>query len=107
MSSTFAEGTVRVTTPPSYDAAPAVAGGADTTRGLPDPSRLADSAARSELVAALGASDLELVQAVDLTPQPGRGGTKDLPGPHGTGTVQFDVDVTGDQDAVVLLERDG
>ena len=48
MSSTFANGTVRVTTPPSYDAAEPAA-----TRGLPDPARLNELAGHTELLAAL------------------------------------------------------
>ena len=46
MSPTFAEGTVRVTTPPSYDAHE------PPTRGLPDPAELSNSR-HDVLVAAL------------------------------------------------------
>src|SRR5689334_8124749 len=100
MSPTFAEGTVRVTTPPSYDAQPPSA-----TRGLPDPARLADEAGKDVLVTALRGADLSLVQTVDLTPRR----TRDLGAPDDDtpGTVQLEVDVPPDEDAVVLLERDG
>src|SRR6478752_4021591 len=98
MSSTFAEGTVRVTTPASYDAQPAV-----PTRGLPDPAHLATAAGHDAVVAALRDADLDLVQTVDLTPRP----TRELGAPAAPGTVRVEVDVTADHDAVVLLERDG
>jgi hypothetical protein len=100
MSPTFAEGTVRVITPPSYDAQPPVA-----TRGLPDPAQLVEAAGQAELVAGLQDSDLSLVQTVDLTPRRSR----DLatPGDAAPGKVAFEVDVKQDEDAVVLLERDG
>lgn len=98
MSPTFAEGAVRVTTPPSYDAHAATA-----TRGLPDPARVEELAGQAELVAALQDSDLDLVQTVELTPRR----SKDLAAPAAPGTVQLDVDVSADQDAVVLVERDG
>src|SRR5689334_4010870 len=62
MPPTFAEGTVRLTTPPSYDAQEPPA---SATRGLPDPADLADAAGRDVLVAALEDSDLHLVQPVD------------------------------------------
>ena len=67
MSSTFANGTVRVTTPPSYDAQEPAA-----TRGLPDPAQLNDARGHTELLAALQDSDLDLVQTVDLTPRRSR-----------------------------------
>ena len=75
MSSTFANGTVRVTTPPSYDAQEPAA-----TRGLPDPAQLNDLAAHTELLAALQDSDLDLVQTVDLTPRRSRDLTARGPG---------------------------
>src|SRR4051794_6531969 len=104
MSPTFAEGAVRVTTPPSYDAQPA-APVASGTRGLPDPAQLAEAAGQAELLAGLQDSDFSLVQTVDLTPRRSR----DLDAPQDTapGTVQLDVDISPDEDAVVLLERDG
>ncbi|MET0838952.1 MAG: hypothetical protein ABWY19_09250, partial [Marmoricola sp.] len=100
MSPTFAEGTVRVTTPPTYDAQPAA-----STRGLPDPADLAGAVGKDVLVAALEDADLSLVQTVDLTPRRSR----DLgaPADDTPGTVQLEVDVPPDEDAVVLLERDG
>jgi hypothetical protein len=98
MSPTFAGGTVRVTTPPTYDAQQTL-----PTRGLPDPADLARSAGKDALVAALRDSDLNLVESVDLTPRRSR----DLGAPPAKGTVQLEVDVPPDEDAVVLLERDG
>ncbi len=100
MSPTFAEGTVRVTTPPSYDAQPP-----GPVRGLPDPADLADAVGKDILVSALQDADLDLVQTVDLTPRRSR----DLGAPADAtpGTVQLEVDVPPDEDAVVLLERDG
>ncbi len=100
MSPAFAAGTVRVTTPSSYDAREPAA---DATRGLPDPADLAAAAGRAVLVAALADSDLHLVQPVDLTPRRSR----DLGAPSAPGTVELEVDVQPDEDAVVLLERDG
>ena len=99
MASSFADGTVRVTTPPTYDAdRPGPA------RGLPDPSRMADAMGKDALVAALQESDLNLVESVDLTPRR----TKGLDAPsEARGTVELEVDVPPDEDAVVLLERDG
>src|SRR4051794_24767821 len=97
MSPTFAEGTVRVTTPATYDARRAA-----PDRGLPDPAKVADVAGHEALVAALRDSDLELVEPVALPPRRSR----DL-APQPTGTVRLEVDVAHDQDAVVLLERDG
>ena len=99
MASTFADGTVRVTTPPTYDA-----DRTGPTRGLPDPSQLADAMGKDALVAALQESDLNLVESVDLTPRRSR----DLGAPPAApGTVELEVDVPPDEDAVVLLERDG
>ena len=100
MASSFADGTVRVTTPPTYDAdRPGPA------RGLPDPSQMADAMGKDALVAALQESDLNLVETVDLTPRRSQGSR--CAGRRRRGTVELEVDVPPDEDAVVLLERDG
>ena len=99
MAPTFDGGTVRVTTPPTYDA-----DRAGPTRGLPDPSQLADSMGKDVLVSALRDTELDLVYTVDLTPRRSRGLET---APAAPGTVELEVDVSDDEDAVVLLERDG
>ena len=91
---------MRVTAPTSYDVEPA-----SRSRGLPgeavDPAALAKDA----IVAALEDSDLTLMDRVDLLPR----GSRDLDEPPSNrrGTVKLDVDVPADEDAVVLMERDG
>ena len=64
MSPTFAEGTVRVTTPPSYDAHEAApTGGCPTRRSSRTPSATTCWSQPS------GTAELDLVQTVDLTPR--------------------------------------
>ena len=100
---TFAGGTLRVTTPGSYDAQPA---GARTDRGLPGDPGAATEASKDALVKALEQSDLALVERVDLTPRRTRD-LGDKPASNRAGKVKLEVDVPPDEDAVVLLERDG
>ena len=106
MTSSFAEGAVRVTAPVSYDAEPVAEGG---TRRLPGEPGYDATLVTDTIVDALADSDLVLLTRVDLTPR----ATRDLAdhdgpaGDDGAGTVTFDVDVAADEDAVVLMERDG
>ena len=100
---TLAGGALRVTTPGSYDAQPATT---RTDRGLLGDPGAATEASKDALVAALEDSDLTLLERVDLTPRR----TRDLggkPGSNRAAKVKFEVDVPPDEDAVVLLERDG
>ncbi len=100
---TFAGGTLRVTTPGSYDAQPA---GRRTDRGLPGDPGAATEASKDALVKALEQSDLTLVDRVDLTPRRTRD-IGDKPASNRAGKVKLEVDVPPDEDAVVLLEREG
>ena len=100
---TFAGGTLRVTTPTSYDAQPART---RTDRGLPGDPGAATEASKDALVTALEDSDLALVERVDLTPRRTRD-LGDKPASNRAGKVKLEVDVPPDEDAVVLLERDG
>ncbi len=102
MSLTLAGGTLRVTTPASYDARSATG----RRSRLPGAAASQTAAARDVLLAALAESGMEPVGAVDLQPRRSKG----LDGPPvstRTGTVKLDLDVAGDEDAVVLVERDG
>ena len=96
MPSSFAAGAVRVTAPPSYD----VSTGGRRDRGLD-----AAPVDSDVVVSALEDSDLVLLERVDLTPRADR----DLGAPEGDqpGTIEIEVEVPVDEDAVVLLERDG
>ena len=69
MAATFAGGTLRVTTPSSYDAQPA-----PRTRDLPGGPDGGHQAGKDALVAALEDAGLAQVERVDLTPRK----TKDL-----------------------------
>ncbi len=100
---TFVGGTLRVTTPRSYDAQPA---GARKDRGLPGDPGAATETSKDALVAALKDSDLTLVERVDLSPRRARD-LGDKPASNRTGKVKLEVDLPADEDAVVLLERDG
>ena len=73
MASTFAGGTLRVTTPSSYDAQPAPR---TRTRDLPGGPEGGPQAGKDALVAALEDAGLDQVERVDLTPRK----TKDLEG---------------------------
>ena len=100
MASTFAGGSLRVTTPASYDARPA---SRRKARGLPGETSAAN---KETLVAALQDSGLDPVERVDLTPR----GTRDLKGApvsNRVAKVRLEVDVPPEEDAVVLLEHDG
>ena len=75
------------------------------TRGLPDPAQLADAAGHDELRRGPRRTATSTwCRPVDLTPRRSRDLDAPRPAP---GTVQLDVDVPPDEDAVVLLERDG
>ena len=103
MASTFAGGTLRVTTPSSYDAQPASRA---KTRDLPGGPGGSPQAGKDALVAALKDAGLDQVERVDLTPRK----TKDIdgkPAANKAGNVQLEVDVPPGVDAVVLLEHDG
>src|SRR6478609_5426037 len=100
-SASFGGGAVRVRTPGGYEASPA---GDRADRDLGDGTGRA--AAKSALLAALGESDFEVVDRIDLAPRRSR----DLESPppaNRRGTVSLDVDVAPTDDAVVLLEQDG
>ncbi len=104
---TFARGRVRVTTPASYDASRAARRG---TRGLPGEPVDPTTASTDALVAALQESGLTVVERVDLTPRPARTTDRDLggrPASNRAGTVRIEVDLPRQQDAVVLIERNG
>ena len=90
---TFARGKVRVTTPPSYDARRAVR---RRTRGLPDDRE----AIKDEMVAGARGERPRRRRA-------GRPGPARNARPRRRGQIELEVDVPRDQDAVVLLERDG
>ncbi len=96
MPSSFAAGTVRVSAPPTYDV---------STGGRRDRELDATPDESDVVVSALEDSDLVLVERVDLTPR----GDRDLgaPGADQPGTVEIEVEVPVNEDAVVLLERDG
>ncbi len=98
---TFAGGTLRVTTPRSYDARRATA-----QRGLPGETTGSTEPSKDAIVAALEDSDLALVERVDLTPRRTRD-LGDRPAPNRPATVKVEVDVPAGQDAVVLVEREG
>lgn len=91
---TLERGSVRVVVAGSYDVR---AAGPRRTRGLPGEAVSPQDA----LFESLGDSGLTEVQRVDLTPRR----TRDLEPPSATATVEVGVDT--DEDAVVLLERDG
>ncbi|WP_323096608.1 CHAT domain-containing protein [Intrasporangium sp. YIM S08009] len=90
---------MRIHTPPGYDAVPVP----DRTRDLPLPS--SDAARKEGVVAALQGDEFDVVQRIALSPSV----TRDLDAStsNRVGTVAIDVDVAPDQDAVVLVERDG
>jgi triacylglycerol esterase/lipase EstA (alpha/beta hydrolase family) len=75
----------------------------DRTRDLPPPS--SDAARKEGVVAALQVGEFDVVQRIALSPS----ATRDLDpsASTGVGTVAVDVDVAPDEDAVVLVERDG
>ncbi len=103
MASSFAGGTLRVTTPSSYDAEPA---SKTRTRDLPSGPEGRAVASKDAIVAALEDAGLDQVERVDLTPR----ATRDIdgkPSSNRTGNVRLEVDVPPGEDAVVLLERDG
>jgi hypothetical protein len=103
MASTFAGGTLRVTTPSSYDAQPA---STTKTRDLPGSPEASATAGKDAIVAALEDAGLSQVERVDLTPR----GSKDIegkPASNRAGNVKLEVDVPPGEDAVVLLEHDG
>ena len=104
MASTFAGGALRVTTPASYDAKPASR--TRKTRGLPGEKGAATAATRTPSSPPSQDSGLDPIERVDLTPRK----TKDLKGPavsNRAAKVRLEVDVAPEEDAVVLLERDG
>ena len=103
MASTFAGGTLRVTTPSSYDAQPA---SRTRERDLPGGPGGSPETGKDTLVAALEDAGLDQVERVDLTPSK----TKDIdakPADNKAGKVQLEVDLPPGEDAVVLLEHDG
>jgi triacylglycerol esterase/lipase EstA (alpha/beta hydrolase family) len=75
----------------------------DRTRDLPPPS--SDAARKEGVIAALQVDEFDVVQRIALSPS----ATRDLDpsASTGVGTVAVDVDVAPDEDAVVLVERDG
>ena len=103
MASSFAGGTLRVTTPSSYDAEPA---SRTRTRDLPRGPEGRAVASKDAIVAALEDAGLDQVERVDLTPR----ATRDIdgkPASNRAGNVRLEVDVPPGEDAVVLLEHDG
>ncbi|WP_410505922.1 esterase/lipase family protein, partial [Intrasporangium sp.] len=93
---------VRVVVPGSYDVRES-----SRARALPGEPGFEQTVARDAILASLEDSGLEPVQRLDLTPQR----TRDLAGERRAGpkegTATVEVDVAADEDAVVLLERDG
>src|SRR5215203_3561122 len=103
MASSFAGGTLRVSTPSSYDAEPA---SRTRTRDLPRGPEGRAVASKDAIVAALEDAGLDQVERVDLTPR----ATRDIDGKpaiNRAGNVRLEVDVPPGEDAVVLLEHDG
>ncbi|MDN5768405.1 MAG: CHAT domain-containing protein [Humibacillus sp.] len=102
-STTFAGGALRVSAPEFYDATRAP-DGAD--RGLPGEPGYEAAVSKNTLLTVLRDDDLLLVERVDVTPRRDRD-LDDAPAPTGQSTVSLAVDLAADEDAVVLLERDG
>ncbi|MEO6997075.1 MAG: hypothetical protein ABI112_03240, partial [Terracoccus sp.] len=102
-STTFAGGALRVSVPESYQATRAPDGG---HRGLPGEPGYEAVVSKDTLLTVLRDDELLLVERVDLTPRHDRD-LDDATAPTGPGTVTLAVDVAADEDAVVLLERDG
>lgn len=98
----FASEGVRVVVPGSYEVRESA-----RARALPGEPGFEQTVARDTILASLQDSGLEPVQRLDLTPRR----TRDLAGrsPAGPsrGTATVEVDVAADEDAVILLERDG
>jgi hypothetical protein len=89
MTHTFAEGTLRVRTPLSYDATPGTCESTAVLEALED-------------------SGLHLVERVDLTPRRSEDPlTTRAPARNRAGTVHMELDLPPHQDAVVLLESSG
>ena len=93
----FAGGAVRVDHPSSYDARPAA-----RTRSLPGEPGYETQASKDALLQALGDNGFEHVQSVDVAPVRSR-----ALGESAARTLSLDVDVSTDEDAVVLFEQDG
>ena len=100
----FADGTLRITYPDPFDAPSTVSAPEPGQRGLDTAESSVDDSA-ALLVAALGQQEFELVEPVELVPEPRAATRGDTAGQSGTWT--FDLDVAADEDAVVLLDQDG
>lgn len=92
---------VRVVAPPSYDVRETRA---RRVRALPGEPGYGATVGKDSLVSALRESGLEQLQSVELTPRRTRGLDA---GDAAGGTATIDVDVAADEDAVVLMARDG
>lgn len=97
----FERGGIRIELPGSYDVREA-----STARALPGEPGFEREVAKDAIVSSLADSGLEPVERVDLSPRR----TRDLDGtpvPQQGGRATVDVAVGPEEDAVVLLERDG
>ncbi|WP_347354077.1 CHAT domain-containing protein [Intrasporangium sp.] len=94
----FADGAVRLDHPSSYAAKPA-----DPARSLPGEPGYQTQFGKDALLAALAESGFERLQSVDIAPRRTRSTDRD----GRTHTLSLDVDVSADQDAVVLFEQAG
>ncbi len=98
----FASEGVRVVVPRSYDVREA-----SRARALPGEPGFEQQVAKDAIVASLEDSGLVTMQRLDLSPRRDRGLPGAAPGRPSRAMAMVEVDVGSEEDAVVLLERDG
>ncbi|HEY9496403.1 MAG TPA: CHAT domain-containing protein [Intrasporangium sp.] len=98
----FASEGVRVVVPRSYDVREA-----SRARALPGEPGFEQQVAKDAIVASLEDSGLLTMQRLDLSPRRDRGLPGTAPGRPSRAMAMVEVDVGSEEDAVVLLERDG
>ncbi|MFZ1286407.1 MAG: hypothetical protein WAR57_05140, partial [Candidatus Phosphoribacter sp.] len=98
-STSLARGTLRVSYPGTHIPKPIPPGTADRAIG--------GNAVHATLLKSLQDNGFETVEEFRLDPARSRGLEPEGPGPVPVGQVDLELDIAGDEDAVVLVEKDG